>query len=250
MKSADFINECAMRGMATGQTAAFGTVNGVPFTVSVVTAKHLSITFVLDRQISADEKTAMCNSLNFAGVNGGANGYTVTVNVNVENDTEAPAAVDAVFAAANAAVEAGRRVGISFGTVCPYCGRTDTDAVMYCEQRGAIPAGYRAVHTECANSLRNAANEAKVNDEGNYFTGIIGAIIGMILGVVLNVAVIFGTERIYAMLCALIPLGAFFGYKLLKGRMNSFAIVISIICSALGAVALTFGVDIADSMIN
>ena len=49
MKSADFINECAMRGMATGQTAAFGTVNGVPFTVSVVTAKHLSITFVLDR---------------------------------------------------------------------------------------------------------------------------------------------------------------------------------------------------------
>lgn len=56
MKSADFINECAMRGMATGQTAAFGTVNGVPFTVSVVTAKHLSITFVLDRQISADER--------------------------------------------------------------------------------------------------------------------------------------------------------------------------------------------------
>ena len=89
-----------------------------------------------------------------------------------------------------------------------------------------------------------------MNDEGNYFTGIIGAIIGMILGVVLNVAVIFGTERIYAMLCALIPLGAFFGYKLLKGRMNSFAIVISIICAVLGAVALTFGVDIADSMIN
>ena len=260
MKSADFINECAMRGMATGQTAAFGTVNGVPFTVNVVTAKQLSITFVLDRQISADEKTAMCNSLKFAGVNGGANGYTVTVTVPLdpaENSvpTITPwfrnaAAVDAVFAAANAAVEAGRRVGISFGTVCPYCSRTDTDAVMYCEQRGAIPAGYRAVHTECANSLRNAANEAKVNDEGNYFTGIIGAIIGMILGVVLNVAVIFGTERIYAMLCALIPLGAFFGYKLLKGRMNSFAIVISIICSALGAVALTLGVDIADSMIN
>lgn len=97
MKSADFINECAMRGMATGQTAAFGTVNGVPFTVNVVTAKQLSITFVLDRQISADEKTAMCNSLKFAGVNGGANGYTVTVNVNVEKDTEAPAAVDAVL---------------------------------------------------------------------------------------------------------------------------------------------------------
>ena len=81
MKSADFINECAMRGMATGQTAAFGTVNGVPFTVNVVTAKHLSITFVLDRQISADEKTAMGSALKFAGVNGGANGYTVTVTV-------------------------------------------------------------------------------------------------------------------------------------------------------------------------
>ena len=67
MKSADFINECAKRGMATGQTAAFGTVNGVPFTVSVVTAKHLSITFVLDRQISADEKTAMGSALKFAG---------------------------------------------------------------------------------------------------------------------------------------------------------------------------------------
>lgn len=250
MKTAEFINECAKRGMATGQTAAFGTANGVPFTVCVVTAKHLSITFVLDRQLSADEKTAMGNSLKFAGVNGGANGCTVTVNVKVGKSTEAPAAVDAVFAAANAAVDAGRRVGVGFAAVCPYCGRTDTGAVMYCEQRGAIPAGYRAVHTECASSIRNAANEAKVNDEGNYFTGIIGAIIGALLGVAVNIAVIFGTEKIYAMLCALIPLGAFFGYKLLKGRMNSFAIVISIICSALGAVALTFGVDIADFMIN
>lgn len=250
MKSTDFINECAMRGMATGQAAAFGTAKGVPFTVSVADAKRLNISFVLDRQLAADEKTAMGSALKFAGINGSANGYAVNVSVNVDKDTEAAAAVDAVLAAADAAVEAGRRVGISFGTVCPYCGRTDTDAVMYCEQRGAIPAGYRAVHTECANSLRNAANEAKVNDEGNYFTGIIGAIIGMILGVVLNVAVIFGTERIYAMLCALIPLGAFFGYKLLKGRMNSFAIVISIIYAVLGAVALTFGVDIADSMIN
>ena len=134
MKSADFINECAMRGMATGQTAAFGTVNGVPFTVSVVTAKHLSITFVLDRKLSADEKTAMCNSLKFAGVNGGANGYTVTVNVNVEKDTEAPAAVDAVFVAANAAVDAGRRVGISFGTVCPY-----PQATAQCIQNAQTP---------------------------------------------------------------------------------------------------------------
>lgn len=250
MKSADLINECAKRGMATSQAAAFGTVSGVPFTVSVFTAKQLGIAFVLDRKLSADEKTAMCNSLKFAGVNGGADGYTVTVNVNVEKDMEAPAAVDAVFAAANAAVEAGRRVGVGFAAVCPYCGRTDTDAVMYCEQRGSIPAGYRAVHTECASSMRNAANEAKANDEGNYFTGIVGAIIGALLGTAVNIAVIFGTEKIYALLCALIPLGAFFGYKLLKGRMNSFAIVISIICAALGAVALTFGVDIADSMIN
>ncbi len=250
MKTAEFINECAKRGMATGNTAAFGTANGVPFTVSVFTAKQLSVVFVLDRKLSADEKTAMGNSLKFAGINGVAKGYTVTVSVNVEKDTEAPAAVDAVLAAANAAVDAGRRVGVGFTAVCPYCGRTDTDAVMYCEQRGSIPAGYRAVHTECANSLRNAANEAKANDEGNYFTGIVGAVIGALLGIVVNIAVIFGTERIYAMLCALIPLGAFFGYKLLKGRMNSFAIVISIICAALGAVALTFGVDIADSMIN
>lgn len=250
MKSTDFINECAMRGMATGQAAAFGTAKGVPFTVSVADAKRLNISFVLDRQLAADEKTAMGSALKFAGINGSANGYAVNVSVNVDKDTEAAAAVDAVFAASNAAVEAGRRVGISFGTVCPYCGRTDTDAVMYCEQRGAIPAGYRAVHTECASAMRNSADEAKAKDEGNYFTGIIGAIIGALLGIALNIAVIFGTERIYAILCALIPLGAFFGYKLLKGRMNSFAIVISIICAVLGAVALTFGVDIADSMIN
>ena len=43
MKSTDFINECAMRGMATGQAAAFGTAKGVPFTVSVADAKRLNI---------------------------------------------------------------------------------------------------------------------------------------------------------------------------------------------------------------
>ena len=56
MKSTDFINECAMRGMATGQAAAFGTAKGVPFTVSVADAKRLNISFVLDRQLAADEK--------------------------------------------------------------------------------------------------------------------------------------------------------------------------------------------------
>lgn len=51
MKSTDFINECAMRGMATGQAAAFGTAKGVPFTVSVADAKRLNISFVLDSSL-------------------------------------------------------------------------------------------------------------------------------------------------------------------------------------------------------
>lgn len=42
----------------------------------------------------------MGSALKFAGINGSANGYAVNVSVNVDKDTEAAAAVDAVFAAA------------------------------------------------------------------------------------------------------------------------------------------------------
>lgn len=253
MKSAEFFHECGRRGMpyTADEVRIFAVASGVPFIIVHIGGNLFNAGFRLDSKPSSEEKKAVKSALSAVGLKCHISGIFMNVRVKVAKGSDAATAVDTVLAGANKAIEIGRNNGIYFSDICPYCGHGNTDAVMcYEKSTDRFQLSYRAVHTECVNSLRNAANEAKVNDEGNYFTGIIGAIIGMILGVVLNVAVIFGTERIYAMLCALIPLGAFFGYKLLKGRMNSFAIVISIICSALGAVALTFGVDIADSMIN
>ena len=62
----------------------------------------------------------------------------------------------------------------------------------------------------------------------------------MLLGVILNVLGIVFTERIYALLFALVPLAAMFGYKLFKGKMSKGSIAIVIILSLLAIPMIPF----------
>ena len=85
---------------------------------------------------------------------------------------------------------------------------------------------------------REKAEDNQAN--GSYALGIVGALLGMLLGVVLNVLGIVFTERIYALLFALVPLAAMFGYKLFKGKMSKGSIAIVIILSLLAIPMIPF----------
>lgn len=120
-----------------------------------------------------------------------------------------------------------RTFGYTSPSTCAICGQSGVDA--YALHGNA----YTTVHRHCAEAEVNTKS-AKIQDNqqnGSYFSGIIGVILGGIVGTLPSVFAAVFLNIISAWLCALIPLAAYWGYKLFKGKMNSFATVASLIVS-------------------
>ncbi len=114
-------------------------------------------------------------------------------------------------------------------TQCPICGRFDSDAMAY--YNGA----YQKVHMHCIQNVLDT-REASVEENetnGSFFTGLIGALLGGLVGIIPSLLTIFLLQRIYVMLYALIPICIYYGYRLFKGRMNQWAVVLTILLSFL-----------------
>ena len=78
--------------------------------------------------------------------------------------------------------------------------------------------------------------QAKVEENennGSYVTGFVGALIGALVAVALNVLAMVFTDRMYAILFALVPIFAMFGYKLFKGRTDKGSLIIILLLSLL-----------------
>ncbi len=124
--------------------------------------------------------------------------------------------------------------GVTPWDKCPVCGQNDCDS--------AAPNGnvFRLVHIDClARNAEKAQNAKEENDfSGSYITGLIGALLGMIVGTLPSLLVIILSNTVYSLLMALIPICAYFGYKLLRGKMNAAALVISIIMAVLGVLLI------------
>lgn len=83
---------------------------------------------------------------------------------------------------------------------------------------------------------REKAEENETN--GSYALGLVGALLGMLVGIIPTLLTIIAAEKIFAWLFALVPIAAFFGYKLFRGKMNKGALVIVILVSLLGVVMI------------
>jgi len=120
--------------------------------------------------------------------------------------------------------------------VCPHCGRSACDAA------GLYGGAYHTTHRACLREQVDAAEAAaeKNQREGSYFTGILGGIIGMLVGTLPSLLTVTLLDSVYALLFALIPICTYFGYKLLGGKLNRFALVFSIIMTILGVYILGF----------
>ena len=119
---------------------------------------------------------------------------------------------------------------------CFICNKPDCDSAAL--NGDGVGALYQPAHASCVmEKSEKLAYKAQKNEQsGNVFLGFIGAILGGFVGTLPNTALIMLAERHSAYLYFLIPLGAYFGYKLLRGRMGNFA-RLSVILSSFAAFA-------------
>lgn len=87
-------------------------------------------------------------------------------------------------------------------------------------------------------TTRAKAEENELN--GSYLTGTVGAVVGAVLGMIPNLLLMIFAHRIVAVLFMLVPLGAMFGYRLLRGKNNWVSIVLAVVLSLLSVPVMEF----------
>lgn len=109
-----------------------------------------------------------------------------------------------------------RDTGAVVSTSCPLCGRE------LCDSLALVNGAYVPVHRACCeNRSYQSVSRAEANARtGSYVTGWIGALLGGVVGALPTILVAWLLEIISLYLCLLIPLGAYYGYKLCRGRMD------------------------------
>lgn len=131
-------------------------------------------------------------------------------------------------------------LNLTVPNLCPLCHRPDCDAYAY---QGST---YAPVHTACVREAA-AQKQAKVQknqQKGSYLLGTLGALLGGLVGSIPTVLVwvLFETINVWilAFLCALVPLCAYQGYKLLRGKMTKAVIAIVVLDAALMTVLIDY----------
>lgn len=135
--------------------------------------------------------------------------------------------LDLFRAAMDAAVALLDESGASSEDVCALCGEGDWDSFALVKNR------YVPVHRDCCEHLRRRAqaNAALNAGGGNYLTGWLGALAGGLTGLLPTALSVWLWGMTSAWLCLLVPLGAYFGYKLCLGRMDRMAVIATVAAS-------------------
>ena len=118
-----------------------------------------------------------------------------------------------------------RENGAVVSSSCALCHREGADGLAL------VDGSYAPVHRTCCEgrSYETVARAEANNLSGSYLTGWIGALLGGIVGALPTIIVGAWMEFISLWLCLLVPLGAYFGYKLCRGRMDRMATVATVV---------------------
>lgn len=222
-----FSHIATAQGWKLVRNIAVGAYEGYPFAIKPETdaAKKSVISFQLNeaipRKLVKEARPHMPN-----GCTSQANGQQLNITYwRDDADTDGSGMQLAITTMANAL----REGGIAPPSTCPFCKGGDCDTLAF------VGGFYVPVHRECVAQATAATAEKAVQNEegGNYITGIIGAFIGGLVGIIPSVLSITLGERIFSLLYALIPICAYQGYKLFRGKLNKTAIISTVIMSVL-----------------
>jgi len=120
-----------------------------------------------------------------------------------------------------------QNAGAAVPTVCPLCARGGCDAF------GLRGDCYVPVHRACYEAqIHSTVSSVEQNTvEGTYLKGWIGAVLGGIVGAIPAVLCQVFLNYFVALAFALIPLGAYYGYRKLGGKMDRMVTVATVVVS-------------------
>lgn len=123
-----------------------------------------------------------------------------------------------------------REKGLKPPKNCVICEKDNCDSMAF------VGIGNNPIHRQCLQDylmkVRNKVEDNKRN--GSYLIGLVGGIIGMVVGTLPLILAIWMANQLFSVLFVLIPIGTYFGYKLFRGKMNGFVIILAILCSIIG----------------
>jgi len=229
MTNAGFIGYAQSKGYhCVGDNAAFGAHRGYPFVAVFKAARQGAITVSMTVEGKVDGKLLKAiradlpkGCVSQPPRNQGTVAFTVQ-----QKDADPTPLFEQVL---DTVATHFREAGLTPSDTCPVCHQPGCDGLAF------LNGVYVPVHQACVqNTTQAVALKAQKNQAtGNYFTGFLGALLGGLVGTIPNVIAAVWLERIFAILYALIPLGAYYGYKLFKGKMNKAALVSAIVSSVI-----------------
>ncbi|MGM9521890.1 MAG: hypothetical protein ACI3VB_05370 [Oscillospiraceae bacterium] len=211
--------------------AFIGVVEGWPVMTMLTGKNTMSVTFGLSGEEWKERKKDITAAFKGLGRAAWGNNRLVVSVVTKKLD-------NVYVQGVQASVRALKGCGVSCKNACAICGGANCDIAAF------INGAARPAHSGCLDKLVGRAKESAEENErsGSYICGIVGALLGMLVGIIPSFLTIIFMERIFALLFALIPLCAYYGYKLFKGRMNKAVVTVSIVMSIVGIYVLQFAV--------
>lgn len=223
----EFAGYAAAKGMLVDGQMAFGEVKGYPFTI---TAKgnpvhSMTVSFKLASRLPKKVYKSAKKALQGSAKLFYFNNDPLLVGLTCAGRDEG--LFSRIFAAMDIVAQEFLEAGVGIPAQCPLCKNGACDSLAY------IGDGYVPVHKSCCESQSfGAMAEAEANQNaGYYWSGIIGAILGGTIATIPTILLMYFAELISAWLYALIPLGAYFGYRLLKGKMSRIVLPLVILIS-------------------
>lgn len=237
MKREEFHGLMTGLGLRAVADRAFGAWQGWPVSVTRVQVYgtcNLQVEIALDGR--ADKNHAKTIQQEVKAHKGCSAVIGVKAIVTIQDKSKFGDTADRFRTVMDLVVQGLKEAGAAAPRTCPLCKEGNCDSMVLLAQ------GYVPVHRTCVeNHTHGALERAEQNTlSGNYVTGFIGAIIGGIVGTLPTVILILAAHRIFSLLYALIPICAYYGYKLFRGKMNRAAFVCTLLSSVVGLFSIHF----------
>ncbi len=224
----------ARRGLSVRNGRIYGASRRYPFEAALTTRGKgvVCFFFKVDGLLSANALKELREQLGRGWSVGVVSSGTYSLTYNAARDKDGTPDLDGAVERMTAAFLEDQ---VAVPDLCPLCRKKGCDALARVEDKGFGPV-HRSCMQDAAERLRPSAAA------GSVLTGCTGALLGALVGLIPSVLTISLMGRIFALAYALIPICAFQGYKLFRGRMDHRApLTAAVLSSLLGVLVLELG---------